>query len=387
MATATRKKIAVVIPKYGLIGGAEGFAAELTERLALNPRFEMHVFANRWQRQSDRITFHRVPLITFPKFLTTLSFAAFANKLAARESFDLIHAHDRIFNADIFTMHGIPHAYWVREIRKKRCPSLFDRATSHVEGKLVRNPSCRRYLPVSNLARDIFLREYKDADPEKTVVLRPGIDMNSYRGLDRAECRRDIRRRFDIGMSEDVILFVSMNFDIKGLDHIISALPNLKNGLRRTPPRLIVVGKGNQQKYTVMARHLGVEKQLAFTGVVDRQDLYRIYAASDIYAMLSEFDTFGMVVLEAMAASLPVMVSGNVGAKDLVVDGLNGYVISNPSDDRGVAEKIGLMLAGDNRAQMGKEAFRTATENSWDAVAGRMAAVYEELLAGGKSGN
>ena len=68
-------RIAVVIPKYGLTGGAEGFTAELTERIAGDPRYEVHVFANRWEKHSHRITFHQVPVITFPKFLTTISFA------------------------------------------------------------------------------------------------------------------------------------------------------------------------------------------------------------------------------------------------------------------------------------------------------------------------
>ncbi len=382
MADIHRKKIAVVIPKYGLIGGAEGFAAEMTERLALNPLYDMHVFANRWQQQSDRITFHRVPVIAFPKFLTTVSFAAFANRLISGGSFDLIHAHDRIFNAHMFTMHGVPHAFWVREIRRKKWPSLFDRATSYVEKKLVNNPLCQRYLSVSNLAREIFLREYRDADPAKTLVMRPGIEMSSYRNLNREECRREIRRRFSIGMSESVILFVSMNFDIKGLDHIIAALAGLKNDLQRAPFRLLIVGKGNRHKYSAMARALGIEEQLVFTGIVDKKDLNRIYMASDIYAMLSEFDTFGMVVLEAMAASLPVMVSRNVGAKDLIRDGVNGYVISDAADARSVAEKIGLMLDEDRRTDMGKYAFQTAADNSWDAVAKDMEAIYEKTLAG-----
>jgi len=42
------RKIAIAIPKYGLVGGAEYFVAELTKRIALNPRYEIHVFANRW---------------------------------------------------------------------------------------------------------------------------------------------------------------------------------------------------------------------------------------------------------------------------------------------------------------------------------------------------
>ena len=110
--TGILKGIAVVILRYGLLGGAEKFVLELTERIAFNKRYDLHVFANKWVSHSDRITFHKVPVITFPKFLTTISFAYFAGLKISKMNFDLIHTYDRIFDADIFTMHGIPHRIW-----------------------------------------------------------------------------------------------------------------------------------------------------------------------------------------------------------------------------------------------------------------------------------
>ena len=151
------KKIAVVIPKYGLLGGAERFAYELTERLSLNEKYDFHVFANSWQSDSDRITFHKVPIIRFPRFLTSISFAYLANQKISKMNFDLIHTHDKIFNAAIFTMHGIPHRVWVHEVRKKSM-SLFDRATCRVERYLVNNARCKIFLAVSNLTKKNFYK-------------------------------------------------------------------------------------------------------------------------------------------------------------------------------------------------------------------------------------
>ena len=94
-------RIAVVIPKYGLVGGGEKLAAELTERTARQFPCEMHVFANRWQEGSSRIRFHRVPVIAFPKYLTTVSFAWFAQRRIAAMGFDLVHAHERVFYDEI----------------------------------------------------------------------------------------------------------------------------------------------------------------------------------------------------------------------------------------------------------------------------------------------
>jgi len=57
-------KIAVVIPKYGLVGGAEGFAYELTERLAMRSRFEIHLFANQWRQGKAPVIFHKVSMLS-----------------------------------------------------------------------------------------------------------------------------------------------------------------------------------------------------------------------------------------------------------------------------------------------------------------------------------
>ena len=183
----------MVIPKYGLIGGAEGFAAELTERIAENQRYEIHVLANRWQSLSSRVIFHKIPVISFPKFLTTFSFAYFANRRIRKMNFALVHTHDRILQADLFTMHGIPHRVWVKEIRQKKM-SLFDRVTAWVEKSLVQNQRCQKFFAVSQLAREAFLREYPGIDSNRVQILHPGVDIRRFTSADREECRQEIRR-------------------------------------------------------------------------------------------------------------------------------------------------------------------------------------------------
>jgi UDP-glucose:(heptosyl)LPS alpha-1,3-glucosyltransferase len=150
-----RRKVAVVVPKYGTIGGGERFVFELTERVARDPRYEVHVYANRWRPGSAPVTFHKVPRIPFPRFARQAAFAWLAGRLLAKGAFDLIHAHDRVFRADVFTMHSIPHETWVREVRGRR-PTLFDRVTAWVERRLMEGGDCAWYLPVSTIARDAY---------------------------------------------------------------------------------------------------------------------------------------------------------------------------------------------------------------------------------------
>lgn len=371
------KKIAVVIPKYGLVGGAEQFAYELAERLSMNKRYELHVFANKWQSDSDRIAFHKVPIIRFPRFLTTISFAYFANRKISKMNFDLVHTHDRIFDADIFTMHGIPHRIWIHEVRRKYI-SLFDHATYHVEKHLINDTRCKRFLPVSRLTKEKFLQEYK-IKPEKIQVIHPGVDLERFQSLDRDRCRKGIRKQFKIDPSDIVILFVSMNFEIKGLDYVMAAVGKAKTSYPYQNIKLLVVGKGDYKKYGTLAQKIGIKKNVIFAGV-KKENLEKIYLSSDIFMMLSRFDTFGMTVLEAMAASLPVIISNKVGAKDLVSEGINGFVIEDTNNADMICARIGFMLDSKTRNTMAKEAHNTAINNSWEAVAKRMGDIYEEFF-------
>ncbi|MFH1019549.1 MAG: glycosyltransferase family 4 protein, partial [Pseudomonadota bacterium] len=319
-----RKKIAVVIPKYGLAGGAERFAAILAERLAENPAYEIHILANRWVSSSTTIFFHHIPIITFPRFLTTISFAWFVSRTAAKLGCDLVHAHDRILRADLFTMHGVPHRFWVRQIRRKRM-SLFDRVTAWVEARLLNDPRCRWLLPVSTLALEQYCREFPKSR-ERLRVVHPGIDLKRFNPLNRQERGKAVREKFAFAASDFIVLFVGMNFELKGLSTTIAALAHAQKKSPAQQIKLLVVGKGNQNKFRRFAADLSVQESVIFAGVLT-EDIEDIYAASDTYVLLSDFDTFGMTVLEAMAAGLPVLISPAVGAKDLVTEGINGYIV------------------------------------------------------------
>ena len=368
-------KIAVVIPKYGLVGGGERFVRELTERIAADHRYDVHVFANKWSSQCDHITFHKIPIITFPRFLTTISFAWFANHKIAKMNFDIIHTHDRIFNADLFTMHGVPHRFWVKKVRRKNM-SLFDYGTSWVEKSLIRKGNCRVFLPVSNLAKDKFIQEF-GVDPGKVQVVHPGVDIGRFDTLDRKSCRDEIRAHFKIDEADTVLLFVGMNFELKGLGNLIAAVGVIKSKQLPDRLKLLVVGKGDRKKYHRLAEKAGIKNDVIFAGVW-AEHIEHIYMASDIFAMPSGFDTFGMVVLEAMSASLPVIISDTVGAMDLVKEGINGFVVEK-NDIGSMSSKIEFMLDKEKRKNLAKEAHKTAAKNTWDLMAERIIRIYEKF--------
>lgn len=373
-----RRKIAVVVPKYGLVGGGERFASEITGRLARNEDFEIHVFANRWIANSDRIKFHKAPRVHFPRFLRQPFFAWFVGWKIKRMNFDLVHTHHWIFGADIFSLHGTPHAYWIRKVRNRHL-GLYDYAFSAVERRAITGGASSWFLPVSFIAMEAFRREYATL-PGRWQIVHPGVDVARFLAPDRAVCRADIRGRYGIGASDILLLFVGMNFEVKGLDTIITALAKVRAVRCEKNIRLLVVGRGDEDRYRKMAGSLEVAEAVTFAGTqVD--GLERYYRAADIFIMLSKFDTFGMVVLEAMAAGLPVIVSPNVGAKDLVEEGVNGFVLPASSDADAAAERIALLSDATQRETMGVAAAQTASTHDWESLAETMEGFYRDALS------
>lgn len=368
-------RVAVVIPKYGLVGGGERFASELTGRVARDGRFDIHVFANKWvEDPSAPVTFHRVPVIGFPKFLRPLSFDYFAGR--ATSGFDLVHSHERTRGADIYSVHCVPHAGWIRDVRRKRA-SLFDRGVISAERRMISSGADALFLPVSTLAIDAFRSEYRQM-PGSWQPLHPGVEVARFSTPPVRECRSEVRGRHGIDEDDFLVLFVGMNFEVKGLSTIIKAVACARESGAKV--RLLVVGRGDERKYAQMAEGIGAGGSVVFAGAVT-EGLERYYRASDCFMMLSSFDTFGMVVLEAMASSLPVVVSSGVGAKDLVEEGVNGFVVADWHDAKAACARILSLLDKKKRLEMGRAALRTAKRHDWDALASTMSDLYMEALA------
>jgi UDP-glucose:(heptosyl)LPS alpha-1,3-glucosyltransferase len=369
-------KIAVVIPKYGLVGGAESFSFEQTERLAARNGFEIHVFANQWHRGDSPIIFHRVPILRFPRHLRQISFAYFANKKICQENFDLVHSHDRIFRMDLFTMHGIPHKTWVKEVRCKPL-SLFDRSTAWVEEKGISKSHIPMILPVSTLVKDELLKLYHIPE-SKICVIHPGVSKDRFSAINQEICREEVRRNYGLSQNDIVVLFVGMNFEIKRLELVLKGVADLvSRETKDSKLKLLIVGKGNEERYLTMAYELGIANRVIFAGVTRETEKY--YFASDIFAMPSKFDTFGIAVLEAMMAGLPVIITRTVGAKDLIDSGVHGFILAEKPSVSAFSESLAFLMKKENRIKMGQNGRLAALQCTWGKTVDKVIGLYRQL--------
>jgi glycosyltransferase involved in cell wall biosynthesis len=273
-------------------------------------------------------------------------------------------------------MHGILHRAWVHEVRKKGM-SLFDYSTELVESKLVKNGKRKKFIAVSTLVKEKFLQAYNDVDPARVSVIHPGVDVEKFHKYNRQLCHNEVRRKFNIDPKDITILFVSMNHDITELDYLMTGLARFKSKYPEKRFKLLIVGKSSDRKYTHLAAMLGIGDSVIYTGVIQNGEIAKIYLASDIFAMLSRCDTFGLTVLEAMAVSLPVIISEHVGAKDIIRHGKNGFFVGNEMNPDEIAHAIFLLCKDDVKTSIARDAFLTASKNSWEVTAKKTKEIYD----------
>jgi glycosyltransferase involved in cell wall biosynthesis len=212
-------------------------------------------------------------------------------------------------------------------------------------------------------------------DPGKIVPVHNGIDVREFRPSE----ARELRAKYGIG-DDPMLLFVGRMITQKGLPYLIDAMPQV---LREYPrAKLFLVGRGNALKgLRSKVAAMGLEKSVIFSGYLSEHELKEAYGTCDLFVLPSVWEVLPIAVLEAMSSGKPVVCTDAGGDREMVRDGVNGYVVPM-RDSRALAEKVNLALSDpDMRSRMGAASRRIAEEEfDWKLIAARTKRVYEELL-------
>lgn len=170
------------------------------------------------------------------------------------------------------------------------------------------------------------------AKPGSITIFPNTVDVEAFgRRADELRLRRDELRR-GLGISEDAVVLtqVSRLIPVKGPDEALEAYARARS-LTQRPLHLVLVGSGPLRE-ELEARAAELELPVTFTGWLSGDPLIEIYALTDIFLLLSRRETWGIVVNEAAACGLPLVLTDRVGAaQDLLKPGENGALV--PSGD------------------------------------------------------
>ena len=171
------------------------------------------------------------------------------------------------------------------------------------------------------------------------------------------------------------VVFVGRLEQRKGVEELVRAFVQVK--ARRPTLRLVVVGEGPERDRCQALLPARLRADAVFVGRVDADDLPRFYASADVVAAPAlGGESFGIVLLEAMASGVPVIASSIPGYRSVLRDGVDGRLVP-PGDVRALADGLDVLL--DNavlRAAMGAEGRRAAAAYDWPVVTQQLRGLY-----------
>ena len=177
------------------------------------------------------------------------------------------------------------------------------------------------------------------------------------------------------------ILFVGRMEKRKGFRYLLRAFAQIKSAVPNA--RLIVAGaygKKEREPLVRFAREHGL-RDVKFVGYISEEEKPRYYRSAHVFCAPSTgFESFGLVLLEAMAAGTPVVASDIAGYRTALTDGREGLLVP-PQDPTALAQAIiGLLNDAERRRCMGEQGRMTASNYAWPKVARSTLDLYEECL-------
>jgi glycosyltransferase involved in cell wall biosynthesis len=277
---------------------------------------------------------------------------------------DIVHTH--LFDADlvgVLTARALGVRYCCSTIHSF---SFFSTPLHRWRYRWILGPLARRFFPVSRALADFLVRTC-GLPPSRVRVIPNGIDTAGF-----AHTGSPPLRSGD-GPTVGVLTRLDAR---KGLPYLIEAVGQLRRDLPGI--RLLIGGDGEERP--ALERHVGrldLAGRVAFTGAVPEPA--RFYRDLDLFVLPSLDEAFGLVLLEAMAAGLPVVGTRVGGVPEILEDGSQGLLVS-PADSRALAEAIlALWRDPERRREMADRARAQARRFDIRRSARELQAAYEEM--------
>lgn len=370
-------RVAFVIMDVGPVGGMERQATEIVRGL-VEDGHDVTVVARTCELGDvEGVRFERVPAPMRPFSLAFPIWVLWASLKVAKIDADIVHVNGAIVlnRADIMTVHFCHRAFQASfPLAERASPGRLNQINARavstmarwMEDWCLRSSRVGRVIGISAGVRREVERWF-DLPADAVTVIPYGVDSDHFRPS--PEARQRVRG--ELGLADEVLLavFVGGEWERKGLRFAVEALA------QRPRWHLAVAGNGNEAGYQEFGTSIGAGNRIHFVGRVDPAPLY---AAGDAFVFPTAYETFSLVVHEAAAAELPIVVTRVSGPDELIEPGVSGWFVERSSHE--IVEKLALMEADVNlRAQMGRAARFAVAPLTWERARRSHTALYADL--------
>ena len=300
------------------------------------------------------------------------------------KDFDIVHLHEyRSFQAILVhhyaKKYGIPYILQPRgsvpTISKSKQKKLFDALFGR---SIFRDAS--KIIASSKIESDQYRDVFPELNNEKVVHIPNGIDLETYQDLPK---KGEFKKKYSVNVDEKMILFLSRIHERKGADLLIGAFSELKNKFGNV--KLVIAGpdEGYLDKLKRIVSKLDIEGEVIFPGPLYEEDKLEAYVDADIFVLPSKdrYESFGNVVLEALACGTPVIVTNNCGVSEWIGDNV-GYVVEY--DKEQLQDAIFKILSDEELGKrFGEEGERLVREEfGWEKVVRKVEKLYRDCTHG-----
>jgi len=305
--------------------------------------------------------------------------------VARREirDFDVIHIHEHRTMLAVVAFYyakknGIPYILQPRgsvpTISKSKQKKLFDYLFGYF---IIKDAS--KIIASSKIESNQYIDVFPDIKSEKIVHIPNGIDLKIYQNLPQMG---EFKRKYLIDEDKKVILFLSRIHERKGADILVEAFSDLKSEFENVT--LVIAGPDNNylDKLKIIVRELNIINDVIFPGPLYERDKLEAYVDADVFVLPSKdrYESFGNVVLEAMACGTPVIVTNNCGVSEWIADDLV-YVVEYNKDQLRKAMMFKILSDEELRRRFGEGGRKLVREEfDWDKIILDIEKVYNEVV-------
>lgn len=387
-------------------GGAGVHVEYLSRELARKIEVEVHCWGDQRLDQGNLHVRGSQPwsLIsegTQEKFKTALETMSLnLAQMVAISKIDIVHTHTWYVSMAGFLakkLFGVPFVMTTHSLEPLRAWKAEQLGSGYAMSSWIEHTAIHdadAIIAVSNGTRADILRAYPDVDPERIHVIYNGIDLNEYQKTSETTALT----KYGVNPSLPYILFVGRITRQKGVTHLVDAIRYLAPdtqvvlcaGAPDTPEIAAEMREKVEDARSSHPNIVWIEK------MVTKQEAIQLYSNCQVFCCPSVYEPFGIINLEAMACSAPVVASATGGILEVVVEGETGYLVpfeQNPVTSfplhpdkfaRDLAARLADLMANPAKARaMGAAGRRRVEEKfAWTAIADQTIALYRELIEG-----
>ncbi|MEH7460834.1 N-acetyl-alpha-D-glucosaminyl L-malate synthase BshA [Bacillus thuringiensis] len=378
-------KLKIGITCYPSVGGSGVVGTELGKLLAERGH-EIHFITSglpfRLNKVYPNIYFHEVTVNQYSVFQYPPYDLALASKMAEvaqREKLDILHVH-----------YAIPHAICAYLAKQMIGENVKIVTTLHGTDITIlgSDPSLNNLIRFGIEQSDVVTAVSHSLIEETYDLIRTQKEIQTvYNFIDeRVYFQRDmsqLRKEYGIQEDEKVLIHISNFRKVKRVHDVVKSFALI---VKQVKAKLLLVGDGPEFCTIVqLVKHLGIEDRVLFLGKQD--NVAELLAMSELMLLLSEKESFGLVLLEAMACGVPCIGTRTGGIPEVIQHGETGY-ICEVGDTEGVAQQALLLLQDDAlHSKMAQRSMQVVNEQfSSEEIVSQYESIYYDILRDDKHG-